>query len=118
MRHHNAKRKFGRETDQREAFMRSLAIALIKNGSMKTTLPRAKEVRPYVEKLITRAKNPTLANQRIILARLGTNEKSVTKKLIDTVAPAYKNRAGGYTRITRLMSRASDAAPMAKIELV
>ncbi len=118
MRHHNTERKFGRESGQREAFMRSLTIALIKNGSMKTTLPRAKEVRPYIEKLITRAKNPTLANIRLITSRLGTEERTVAKKLIDTIAPAYKDRAGGYTRITRLAVRSSDAAPMAMIELV
>ncbi|MEK7606033.1 MAG: 50S ribosomal protein L17 [Patescibacteria group bacterium] len=118
MRHGNANRKFGRETGERSAFMRSLAIALIKNGSIKTTLPRAKEIRPYVEKLVTRAKNPTLANTRLILSRLGTNERSVTKKLVETVAPKYVGRAGGYTRITRLGTRASDAAPMAMIEFV
>lgn len=118
MRHHNAKRKFGRERGQREALMRSLAAGLITKGKIRTTLPRAKEIRPYVEKLITRAKGGTLADTRIITARLGTTNRAVAKKLLDTIAPAYKDRAGGYTRITKLATRNSDAAPMAMIELV
>lgn len=98
--------------------MRALALGLIKNGKMKTTLPRAKEVRPFVEKLITKAKRGTLADKRLIVATLGTNDRGATKKLLDTIAPAYKDRSGGYTRITRLPVRKSDSAAMAMIEFV
>lgn len=118
MRHHNANRKFGRETKQREAFVRSLASALITRERISTTLPRAKEIRPFVEKLVTRAKNPTVANRRLIESRLGTEDARVAKKLIETIAPMYKDRAGGYLRITKTGTRASDAAARAVIEFV
>ncbi len=118
MRHHNANRKFGRTRDMRTAFMRALALNLIKKGTMKTTLARAKEVRPMVEKLITKAKRGTLADKRLIASSLGTTEKTAITKLLDTLAPAYKDRAGGYTRITRLPVRKSDGAAMAMIEFV
>jgi large subunit ribosomal protein L17 len=118
MRHHNVNRKFGREKKQREAFIRSLAQALILKGKIKTTLPRAKEVRPFVEKLVTRAKNPTLANVRALNARLGTEDTKVLKKLLDRASTDYKDRAGGYLRITKTGVRASDAAPQAVIEFV
>lgn len=118
MRHHNAKRKFGRTRGERKAFMRSLALGLIRNGKMKTTLARAKEVRPFVEKLVTRAKRATLADKRILIAELGTNERVSLKQLLDTIAPSYKDRAGGYTRITRVPVRKSDGAAMAVIEFV
>ncbi len=118
MRHSNVNRKFGRPANQRKAFINSLAQALILRGKIKTTVPRAKEIRPYVEKLVTRAKNPTLANRRIISARLGTEDARVAAKLIDTIAPKYQDRAGGYLRITKTNIRLSDAAPQAVIEFV
>ncbi len=118
MRHSNANRKFGRTTDARRAFMRSLALGLIRNGQIRTTHERAKELRPFIEKLITKAKRGTLADQRLISASLGTNERASVKKLLDTIAPTYKDRAGGYTRITRLPVRKSDGAAMAVIAFV
>lgn len=118
MRHHNVNRKFGRVKNQREALLRSLAASLILNDKIKTTLPKAKEVRPFVEKLVTRAKNPTIANRRIINARLATENERVSKKLIDTLAPKYQDRAGGYLRITKTGVRGSDAAAQAVIEFV
>ncbi|MBP9771905.1 MAG: 50S ribosomal protein L17 [Candidatus Pacebacteria bacterium] len=117
MRHHNVNRKFGREKKPREAFIRSLASSLIMKGKISTTLPRAKEIRPFVEKLVTRAKNPTLANTRILVTRLGTDDMRVSKKLI-AVAEGYKGRAGGYLRITKTGFRQGDAAPKAVIEFV
>ncbi len=118
MRHHNVNRKFGREKNQREAFIRSLAASLILKNKITTTLPRAKEIRPFVEKLVTRAKNPTLANMRILNARLGTENGKVLKKLIDTATSKYKERAGGYLRITKSGVREGDAAQKAVIEFV
>ena len=117
MRHHNVNRKFGREKKQREAFIRSLASSLIMRDKIQTTLPRAKEIRPFVEKLVTRAKNPTIANVRILNSRLGTDDRRVAKKLIETAAK-YKDRNGGFLRITKTGIRGSDAAPKAVIEFV
>ncbi|MCK5095906.1 MAG: 50S ribosomal protein L17 [Candidatus Pacebacteria bacterium] len=116
MRHHVGNRKFGRQTDERRAFMRSLAIALIENGKIKTTEARAKELRPFIEKLVTKGRKGTLASRRLIIARLG-GEHGV-KKLCDDISPKYKDRKGGYTRITKLPSRPGDASSMAVIEFV
>ncbi len=118
MRHHNVHRKFGRETDIRRAFLRSLASALILKEKIITTLPRAKEIRPLVEKLVTKAKKGDLAARRDIIARLGTKDPRVAKKLLDTLAAKYKDRAGGYLRITKISTRKSDAAPRAVVEFV
>jgi large subunit ribosomal protein L17 len=116
MRHHVKNRKFGRETDQRAAFMRSLALALIENGKIKTTEARAKELRPFIEKMITKGRENTLASRRILLSRLGV--ESGVKKLCDEISPRYKERQGGYTRITKLPVRPGDASKMAVIEFV
>jgi large subunit ribosomal protein L17 len=118
MRHHKANRKFGRTTDQRTALIRSLVRGLILEDKIETTLARAKEIRPVVEKLITRAKNPTLAARRQIMSALGTHDLTATKKLLETLGPKFQERVGGYTRITKLPVRASDAAPKAVIEFV
>lgn len=116
MRHHSNVRKFGREKTQRHALMRSLARNLIRDSRIKTTLAKAKELRPFVEKLVTRAKIGTVASRRLIMTRIqGAPE---TKKLFDTVAPKYKSRAGGYTRIVKMPNRDLDGAPMALIEFV
>ncbi len=115
MRHHNTNRKFGREKDQRNALMRSLARSLVVDGKIKTTEAKAKELRPMIEKLITRAKNDTVHSRRVLGARL--DESSATK-LVTDIAPKYKDRAGGYTRITKISSQRDDAAKMAVIELV
>lgn len=116
MRHHSNKRKFGLEKDQRNALMRSLARNLINENRIRTTLPKAKELRPYVEKLVTKAKAGTLASRRLIISKIGGEKE--TKVLFDTIAPKYKERNGGYTRIIKLERRALDAAPMAMIEFV
>lgn len=117
MRHHNKNRKFGRPKNQRTALIQGLALSLIKRGQIRTTLAKAKELRPFVEKLVTRAKSDTLASRRLIIARLG-NQPTMTAKLFKDVAPKYKERPGGYTRIMKIAPRKSDASPMAIIEFV
>ncbi len=117
MRHHDANRKFNRDGNQRTALLRGLASSLVIHGRIETTEAKAKELRPKIEKLVTKAKNPTLANRRVLLAGFYNNEDVVTK-LIDDIAPAYKERAGGYTRITKIVSRKSDGSPMAVIAFV
>jgi large subunit ribosomal protein L17 len=116
MRHHGNVRKFGREKTQRHALMRSLARNLVRDSRIKTTLAKAKELRPFVEKLVTTAKSGTVASRRLVMTRIqGAPE---TKKLFDTVAPKYKSRAGGYIRIVKIPNRDLDGAPMALIEFV
>ena len=116
MRHHNSVRKFGREKTQRQALMRSLARNLIRDEQIKTTQAKAKELRPFIEKMITKAKINTVASRRLISSRLqGVPE---VKKLFDTLAPKFKARAGGYTRIIRVPNRDLDASPMAIIQFV
>lgn len=96
--------------------MRSLARNLIRDTRIQTTAAKAKELRPYVEKLVTKAKTPTVTSRRLINSRLmGAPE---TKKLVDEIAPKYKERKGGYTRIVKLPNRDLDGAPMALIEFV
>lgn len=116
MRHHNANRKFGREQGQRRALLRSLAEALIKKGKIRTTEAKAKELRPFVEKLVTMARRNTLASRRLVVSRLGTEARAVP--LFKTIAPRYAGRPGGYLRITKLSPRLSDSAKMAIIEFV
>jgi large subunit ribosomal protein L17 len=117
MRHHSNIRKFGRNKNQRNALMKGLALALIAHGKVETTLARAKELRPYIEKLITKSLLGTLASRRLVVSRLYGQTISA-KKLIDTIAPKYKEVKGGYTRITKIGSRLGDASPMAIIEFV
>ncbi|MEO5646223.1 MAG: 50S ribosomal protein L17 [Candidatus Paceibacterota bacterium] len=117
MRHHNANRKFGRSSNQRHALLKGLAASLITHGRILTTEAKAKELRPNVEKLVTKAKNPTLAARRLLLSDFYNNEIVVTK-LIDDIAPRFTERAGGYTRIVKLAPRKGDASPMALIEFV
>ncbi|MEK7463852.1 MAG: 50S ribosomal protein L17 [Patescibacteria group bacterium] len=116
MRHHSSTRKFGREKDQRNALMRSLARNLINESRITTTLPKAKELRPYVEKLVTKAKSGSLASRRLIVSKIGGVKE--VKELFDVIAPKYKDRKGGYTRIIKIARRELDAAPMAMIEFV
>lgn len=115
MRHGDKNRKFGRERGQRRAFLRSLSRNLILHGRIKTTIARAKELRPMIEKMVTKGKNPTLANRRLLIASLG--DVRMAGKLIKT-AEGYKERPGGYLRITKMGPRKGDAAPMAVIEFV
>ncbi len=117
MRHHNKNRKFGRVRRQRTALLRSLAQALIIHGKISTTEARAKELRPFIEKLITKGKTNSVATHRLVVSRLG-GRKQTTKKLIEDVASKYEKRDGGYTRITKLPPRLGDGSKMAVIELV
>jgi len=115
MRHHNANRKFGRKRNQRKALMSSLAHSLALKGKIKTTEAKAKELRPYMEKLVTLGKKETLASRRLIESRVGA---MAAKKIVLDISPVYKERAGGYTRITKMVQRKTDGAPMAVIEFV
>jgi len=115
MRHGNVNRKFGREKGQRAALLKSLARSLILRGKMQTTLAKAKEIRPVVEKMVTRGKSATLANRRLLISSLG--DARTAGKLLKT-ASAYKDRTGGYLRITKMGPRKGDAAQMAIIEFV
>ena len=116
MRHGVAHRKLGRTSAHRIAMLRNMAASLIKHEQIKTTLPKAKELRPYVEKLVTLAKHGGLSNRRLAHARLGDDTQLV--KLFDELASRYASRDGGYTRVIKAGVRRSDASPMAIIELV
>ncbi|PIQ92209.1 MAG: 50S ribosomal protein L17 [Parcubacteria group bacterium CG11_big_fil_rev_8_21_14_0_20_39_22] len=116
MRHANTNRKFGREKGQRQALLRSLIVSLIRDEKIKTTEAKAKELRPHIEKLITKAKTATIASRRLINGRIGND--SAAGRLVSVIAPKYKDRQGGYTRITKLPIRQSDGASMAVIEFV
>lgn len=115
MRHSNVNRKFGRKRNQRKALMKSLAHNLVLKGKIRTTEAKAKELRPFVEKLITLGKKETPASKRLLVSRVG---KMASDKLTGSVVSNYKTRQGGYTRITKLVRRGSDGAPMAVIEFV
>jgi ribosomal protein L17 len=116
MRHRVGHRKLQRTTGHRNAMFRNMAASLIKHEQIKTTLPKAKELRPYVEKLITLAKRGGLSNRRLAHARL--LDETQLAKLFDVLATRYADRAGGYTRVLKAGIRASDAVQMAIIELV
>ena len=109
-------RKLGKPTDQRMAMLRQQVTALLENGRMETTLMRAKEVAPIAEKMLTLGKNDTLASRRQAYSFI--TKKDVVVKVFDELAPRYKERNGGYTRITKLGPRRGDAAEMAVVELV
>jgi len=117
MKHQKKSRRFGRKNNVRLGFIRSLAINLIDKEQIKTTEARAKALRPYIEKLITSAKNDDIASRRIVSARLGNNKESVDK-LFKVLGPKFKKTEGGYTRIVKMPPRAGDAAKMAIIEFV
>jgi len=116
MRHGNAHRKLGRTTSHRLAMFRNMAASLIKHEQITTTLPKAREIRPYVEKLVTLAKTGGLSNRRLAHARL-QDDVQLTK-LFDTIAKRYADRPGGYVRIVKAGIRRSDATPMAIVEFV
>ena len=109
-------RKLGRTTEHRMAMLRAMVTYLLENGRIETTVTRAKEVRSMTEKMITIAKNPTLANKRLVMSFV--TKESVCKKLFDEIAPKYAERNGGYTRIIKTGARRGDAAEMAIIELL
>jgi large subunit ribosomal protein L17 len=116
MRHKSGGRKLQRTSAHRTALFRNMSASLIKHEQITTTLAKAKELRPYVEKLVTLAKRGGLANRRLAMSRL-MDDAQLTK-LFDVLAERYKDRNGGYTRIIKAGIRASDAAPMAIIEFV
>ena len=116
MRHGNAHRKLGRTTSHRLAMFRNMSASLIKHEQIKTTLPKAREIRPYMEKLITLAKHGGLSNRRLAHARLGDDDQLI--KLFDVLATRYADRPGGYVRIVKCGIRRSDATPMAIVEFV
>lgn len=116
MRHGNAHRKLNVTASHRKAMFSNMAVALITNEQIKTTLPKAKELRPVVEKLVTLGKKGGLANRRRALSML-RDEDSV-KKLFDTLAKRYEKRAGGYVRVLKAGFRYGDAADMAMVEFV
>ena len=116
MRHRVGGRKLGRTSSHRTAMFRNMAAALIKHEQITTTTAKAKELRPYVEKLITLAKHGGLSNRRLAQSRL--MDETQLAKLFDVLAPRYASREGGYTRVIKAGIRMSDAAPIAVIELV
>ncbi|MDR0955953.1 MAG: 50S ribosomal protein L17 [Candidatus Nomurabacteria bacterium] len=115
-RHGYRGRKFGRERDQRRALLRGLTISLIEHGAIKTTLPKAKELRPLAEKLITKARGGSLSERRAVIAALGNNV-AIASRLVDVIAPQI-GRDCGYLRIIKEAPRVGDNAPMATIEFV
>ncbi len=116
MRHKHGYRKLGRTSSHRKALLKNLSIALIQSGRIETTLPKAKELRSFFEKLITKARVGDSNAHRVVFAYL--QNKEATKKLMNEIAPEYKDRQGGYTRIIKTRVRRGDAAQMAFIELV
>jgi large subunit ribosomal protein L17 len=116
MRHKLSGRKLQRKSGHRTALLRNMAAALIKHEQVTTTLAKARELRPYVEKLVTLAKRGGLSNRRLAHARL--LDEAQEQKLFGVLAERYADRAGGYTRVIKAGLRTSDAAPMAVIELV
>lgn len=116
MKHGIKGKRLGRNSAHRKALYRNLSIALLKNEVIKTTLPKAKELRPFVEKVITLAKKDTLANRRLAISILGNQE--IAEKLFKEIGPRVSKRNGGYTRILKFGFRTGDKAPMALMELV
>lgn len=116
MRHKLKKRKLNRTSSHRMAMFANMATSLIMNEQIRTTVPKAKELRPFVEILVTKARKGTLAVRREIISKI--KDKSATEKLISVLANRYKERNGGYTRIVKAGFRYGDAAPVAYIEFV
>jgi large subunit ribosomal protein L17 len=116
MRHRKSGRQLNRNSSHRTAMFRNMAVSLIEHEVIKTTLPKAKELRRVAEPLITLAKEDSVANRRLAFSR--TRSKEAVGKLVTEIGPRYAERPGGYTRILKCGFRAGDAAPMAFIELV
>ena len=116
MRHRQSNRKLNRTTSHRLAMFRNMTVSLLKHAVIKTTLPTAKELRRFVEPLITLGKEPSLANHRLAFDRM--RDRDMVVKLFAELGPRYKTRPGGYTRILKFGFRNGDNAPMALIELV
>lgn len=115
-RHGYKGRKFGRERDQRRALMKGLATSLVEHGKIETTLPKAKELVRYIEKLITKAKQGDLANRRMVIAGLST--QAAAFKLVDEIAPQLGGRTSGHVRVKRTRVRLGDGAQLATIAFV
>lgn len=116
MRHQNSGRGLSRTGSHRKAMFKNMMVSLIRHECIKTTLPKAKEVRRFVEPIITLAKEDTLHRRRLVFTRL--RDKSIVHKLFTEIGPFYKDRPGGYLRILKCNFRRGDSAPMAIIELV
>jgi large subunit ribosomal protein L17 len=116
MRHRLSHRKLNRTSSHRQALLRNLSIALLTHEAIKTTLPKAKELRKVVEPLITLGKKPSLANRRLAFDRL--RDRDMVVKLFDDLGPRFMQRPGGYVRILKFGFRQGDNAPMAYVELV
>ncbi len=116
MRHRKSGRKLSRTSSHRRAMFRNMAASLIQHEMIKTTLPKAKDLRGVLEPLITLAKTDSVASRRLAFARL--RDKAAVKKLFEDLGPRYNSRPGGYTRVLKYNFRAGDNAPMAIIELV
>ena len=116
MRHGHGLRKLNRTSEHRLAMLRNMCVSLLRHEAIKTTLPKAKELRRVVEPLITLAKEPTLANRRLAFDR--TRDRAIVAKLFNELGLRYKARPGGYTRILKMGFRVGDNAPMAFVELV
>ena len=116
MRHRQSNRKLNRTTSHRLAMFRNMTVSLLKHEIIKTTLPKAKELRRFVEPLITLGKEPSLANHRLAFDRL--RDRDIVVKLFGELGPRYKARPGGYLRILKYGFRKGDNAPMALVELV
>ncbi|ACT49578.1 MULTISPECIES: 50S ribosomal protein L17 [Methylovorus] len=116
MRHRNSNRKLNRTSSHRQAMLRNMATSLLRHEVIKTTLPKAKELRRVAEPLITLGKNATLANRRLAFSRL--RDRDIVGKLFNELGPRYLTRNGGYLRILKCGFRVGDNAPMALVELV
>ncbi|MEJ6517643.1 MAG: 50S ribosomal protein L17 [Pseudomonadales bacterium] len=116
MRHRKSGRQLNRNSSHRKAMFKNMACSLFEHEVIKTTLPKAKELKKVAEPLITLAKNDSVANRRLAFARTGSKE--MVGKLFTDLGPRYENRPGGYTRILKCGFRAGDSAPMAFVELV
>lgn len=116
MRHRHGLRKLNRTSEHRAAMLRNMCVSLLQHEAIKTTVPKAKELRRVVEPLITLAKEATVANRRLAFARL--RDRDVVVKLFNELGPRYAARPGGYTRILKMGFRVGDNAPMAYVELV
>ncbi|MGE4660745.1 MAG: 50S ribosomal protein L17 [Arenicellales bacterium] len=116
MRHHKSGRALGRDSSHRKAMFANMAASLFTHEQIRTTLPKAKELRRVAEPLITLAKTPSVANRRLAYARL--RDREAVSKLFDTIGPRFQDRPGGYTRILKCGLRSGDGAPMAYVQLL
>ena len=115
MNHGKKHRKFGREKNQRNALMKTLAVSLVEREKITTTAAKAKSLRPIVERLVTTGKLQTIASRRLLVSRVG---ERAARKITATLGPKYKDRKGGYLRIVKMPRRLNDGSPMAVIEFV